>query len=77
MHLTDLIVVTRSFLKQMEKQKFGNFIFISIQGLGAPKFHHYVGTKMNSCIEYSIIKGHNKHDKYLAKFYKGKNIRFN
>ena len=33
MHLTDLIVVTRSFLKQMEKQKFGNFIFISsIQG---------------------------------------------
>ena len=51
MHLTDLIVVTRSFLKQMEKQKFGNFIFISsIQGLGAPKFHHYVGTKMNSAL---------------------------
>ncbi len=78
-HLTDLIVVTRSFLKQMEKQKFGNFIFISsIQGLGAPKFHHYVGTKMNSCIEYSIIKaGIINMTKYLAKFYKGKNIRFN
>ena len=77
MHLTDLIVVTRSFLKQMEKQKFGNFIFISsIQGLGAPKFHHYVGTKMNST-EYSIIKaGIINMTKYL-KFYKGKNIRFN
>lgn len=78
-HLTNLIIVTRSFLKKIEKQKFGNFIFMSsIQGLGAPKFHHYVGTKMNSCIEYSIIKaGIINMTKYLAKFYKGKNIRFN
>ena len=33
---------------------------------------------MNCCIEYSIIKaGIINMTKYLAKFYKGKNIRFN
>lgn len=78
-HLSDLIISTRCFTQVFLKQKFGNVIFISsIQGLGAPKFEHYKGTKMNSCIEYSIIKaGIINMTKYLAKFHKGKNIRFN
>ena len=50
----------------------------SIQGISAPKFEHYKGTKMSSGIEYSIIKaGIINMTKYLAKYFKGKNIRFN
>ena len=79
LHLSDLIIVLRSFLKQFEKQGFGSFVFLSsIQGLTAPKFEHYKGTKMNSCLEYSIIKaGIINMTKYLAKLYKRKNMRFN
>jgi len=78
-HLTDLIIISRVFIKNFINQKKGNMIFLSsIQGLGAPKFEHYVNTKMNSCLEYSIIKaGIINMTKYLAKYYKGKNIRFN
>lgn len=78
-HLSDCIIQTRSFVNQFKKQNFGNFIyFSSIQGLTAPKFDHYKGTGMNSCIEYSIIKaGIINMTKYLAKFYKKQKIRFN
>lgn len=78
-HLSDCIIQTRLFVKQFEKQSFGNFIYLSsIQGLTAPKFEHYIGTGMSSCIEYSIIKaGIINMTKYLAKFYKKQKIRFN
>lgn len=78
-HLSDCIIQTRLFVKQFKKQNFGNFIYLSsIQGLTAPKFDHYKGTGMSSCIEYSIIKaGIINMTKYLAKFYKKQNIRFN
>jgi NAD(P)-dependent dehydrogenase (short-subunit alcohol dehydrogenase family) len=78
-HLTDLIVTTRNFTKYFINQKYGNMIFLSsIQGLGAPKFEHYKNTNMSSCLEYSIIKaGVINMTKYLAKYFKNKNIRFN
>ena len=78
-HLTDLIITSRVFIKYFINQKKGNLIFLSsIQGLGAPKFDHYLNTKMSSCLEYSVIKaGIINMTKYLAKYFKGKNIRFN
>ena len=61
------------------KQKYGNLIHLSsIQGVSAPEFHHYEGTKMVSPIEYSAIKsGIISITKYLAKYYKNNNIRVN
>ena len=61
------------------KQKYGNIILISsIQGLQAPKFEHYQKTKMVSPIEYSAIKaGIIAISRYLAKYYRNKNIRVN
>ena len=50
----------------------------SIQGLSAPKFEHYEGTKMVSPIEYSAIKsGIIAITRYLAKYCKNQNIRVN
>ena len=61
------------------KQKYGNIILISsIQGLQAPKFEHYQQTNMFSPIEYSAIKsGIIAICRYLAKYYRNKNIRVN
>jgi len=53
-------------------------LFSSIQGVSAPKFHHYDGTDMSSPIEYSAIKsGIISLVKYLAKYYKNKNLNIN
>ena len=50
----------------------------SIQGVQAPKFDHYKKTQMTSPIEYSAIKsGIISMTKYLAKYYKNKNLRIN
>ena len=78
-HLSDLIINIKCITRVFIKQGYGNMILISsIQGLTAPKFHHYKGTKMTSAIEYSVIKaGIINLTKYLAKYFKGKNIRFN
>ena len=61
------------------KQGFGNLVHVSsIQGVATPKFEHYEGTSMVSPIEYSAIKsGIISITRYLAKYYKNKNIRAN
>lgn len=73
------IILSKIAIKYFLKQKFGNFINISsIQGIQAPKFDHYLGTSMISPVEYSAIKsGIISITKYLAKYYKKQNIRFN
>ena len=78
-HLSNTVIITKHFTNFFLKQKHGNIIYLSsIQGIGAPKFEHYKGTKLNSSIEYSIIKaGIVNMTKYLAKYFKGRNIRFN
>lgn len=78
-HLGGALIFSQVILKFFLKQKYGNLIHISsIQGVSSPKFEHYVGTKMNSPIEYSAIKaGLISITKYLAKYYKDKNIRVN
>jgi len=78
-HLSNIVIMTKHFTNFFLKQGHGNIVYLSsIQGIGAPKFEHYKGTKLNSSIEYSIIKaGIINMTKYLAKYFKGKNIRFN
>lgn len=77
--LGSLIIFSQRICKYFSKQNHGNIIFISsIQGLRAPKFEHYNGTKMVSPIEYSAIKaGVISISNYLAKYVKNKNIRVN
>ncbi len=63
------------------KQSYGNIINISsIYGVIAPRFDVYEGTKkeMTMPVEYAAIKSSLIHlTKYLAKYYKHKNIRSN
>ena len=60
-------------------QKHGNIINVaSIYGVIAPKFEVYEGTTMTMPVEYAAIKSAIIHlTKYLAKYFKGMNIRVN
>ena len=73
------ILFSQRMIIHFWKQGHGNLIHISsIQGVAAPKFEHYEGTNMVSPIEYSAIKsGIISITRYLAKYYKGQNIRVN
>ena len=73
------IIFSQRLISFYKAQGHGNLIHISsIQGLSAPKFEHYEGTKMVSPIEYSAIKsGVISITKYLAKYCKGEDIRVN
>jgi NAD(P)-dependent dehydrogenase (short-subunit alcohol dehydrogenase family) len=73
------ILFAQKVLEYFYKNKSGNLIFVSsIQGFMAPKFEHYKDTNITSPIEYTAAK----HSligitRYLAKYYKGNNIRVN
>lgn len=73
------IMFSKIIIKHFKEQGKGSLIHISsIQGINAPKFEHYEGTKMTSPIEYSAIKaGIISITKWLAKYYKNMNIRVN
>ena len=77
--LGSVIIFATEIAKYFEKQKHGNLVLISsIQGVRPPKFEHYKNLNMVSPIEYSAIKsGVISITKYLAKYFKGKKIRFN
>jgi len=79
LQLGTAILIAQISLKIFLKQKFGNFIMVSsIQGISSPKFEHYKNTKMSSPIEYTASKsGIISITKYLAKYYKNRNIRIN
>jgi len=78
-HLGAIIILSQCITKYFLKAKKGNLIlFSSIQGIRSPKFEHYNNLRMNSPIEYSAIKaGVISITKYLAKYFKNKNIRVN
>ena len=61
------------------KQGYGNIINIaSIYGVIPPRFEIYEDTSMINPISYAAIKSAIIHiTKYVAKYYKGKNIRVN
>ena len=79
LQLGGTILFSQKIINQFKKQGYGSLIHISsIQGISAPKFEHYVNTKMSSPIEYSAMKaGVISLTKYLAKYYKNQNIRVN
>jgi len=79
MQLGSAIIFSQRMIRHFLDNGQGNLIHISsIQSVSAPKFEHYKGTDIVSPIEYSAIKsGINMVTRYLAKYYKGKNIRVN
>ncbi len=79
MQLGGAIIFSQRIINYFQKQNQGNLIHISsIFGVQAPKFHHYEGTEMTSPIEYAAIKaGIISITRWLAKYYKNKNIRVN
>jgi NAD(P)-dependent dehydrogenase (short-subunit alcohol dehydrogenase family) len=79
MQLGGAILISKKFLSYFSANGGGDLIHISsIQGIRAPKFYHYEGTKMTSPIEYSAIKaGIISITKWLAKYYADRGIRVN
>ena len=78
-HLGGYFLVSQLFGKFFLKQGFGNIINISsIYGVTAPHFELYENTQMTMPIEYAAIKSSIIHlTKYIAKYFKNKNIRVN
>ena len=77
--LSSAFLVSQIAIDHFMKSGKGNLINLSsIQGIQPPKFWHYENTDMNSPIEYSLAKSSIiSMTKYLAKYYKNKNIRIN
>ncbi|SFV68632.1 Legionaminic acid biosynthesis protein PtmA [hydrothermal vent metagenome] len=79
LNLGGYFITSQQFTQYFQKQKYGNIINISsIYGVIAPKFEIYNGTSMTTPIEYVAIKSGLIHlTKYMAKYFKGMNIRVN
>jgi NAD(P)-dependent dehydrogenase (short-subunit alcohol dehydrogenase family) len=79
MHLGGYFNMSQQFAKYFKKQGYGNIINMSsIYGIIAPKFEIYDNTTMTMPVEYAAIKGGLNHlSKYMAKYFKGMNIRVN
>jgi post-translational flagellin modification protein A len=79
MNLGGYFLTSQQFAKYFEKQGYGNIINLgSIYGVIAPRFEVYNNTPMTMPVEYATIKSGLIHlTKYMAKYFKGKNIRVN
>jgi len=79
LHLGGYFLTNQQFADFFKKQGWGNIVNISsIYGVIPPRFEIYDNTKMTMPVEYAAIKSALIHlTKYMAKYYKGKNIRFN
>lgn len=79
MNLGGYFLTSQLFAKYFEKQGYGNIINLaSIYGVIAPHFEIYNNTPMTMPVEYAAIKSGLIHlTKYMAKYFKGKNIRVN
>ncbi|CAD7288726.1 oxidoreductase [Campylobacter suis] len=79
LNLGGYFLVSQQFAKFFSLQGYGNIINISsIYGVVAPRFEIYEGTQMTTPIEYAAIKSALLHiTKYMAKYFKGLNIRVN
>lgn len=78
-HLGGYFLTSQQFGLHFQKQGYGNIVnMASIYGVVAPRFEVYDGTKMTMPVEYAAIKSAVIHlTKYLAKYFKGSNIRVN
>lgn len=79
LHLGGYFLASQQFALYFKQQGYGNIINIaSIYGVIAPRFEIYEGTNMTMPVEYAAIKSAIIHlTKYMAKYFKGYNIRFN
>lgn len=80
MNLGGYFLTSQQFALYFKKQGYGNIVNIaSIYGVTAPNFDFYEGTNMIGVpIEYPAIKSALIHiTKYMAKYFKGLNIRVN
>jgi len=79
MNLGGYFLTSQLFAKYFYEQGFGNIINLaSIYGVIAPRFEIYDNTPMTTPVEYAAIKSGLIHlSKYMAKYFKGKNIRVN
>ena len=78
-NLGGYFLTSQQFSNYFVKQGHGNIINISsIYGVVPPKFEIYENTEMTTPVEYSAIKSALIHlTKYMAKYFKNKNIRVN
>ena len=79
LHLGGYFLSMQQFSIFFKEQGYGNIISMSsVYGIMAPRFEIYAETQMTMPVEYAAIKsGVIQLTKYFAKYYKGKNIRFN
>ena len=79
LNLGGYFTTSQQFAKYFKKQGYGNIVNISsIYGVVAPRFEIYDTTSMTMPVEYAAIKSALIHlTKYMAKYFKGMNIRVN
>lgn len=79
LNLGGYFLTSQTLARYFQKQGYGNIVNISsIYGVIAPKFEVYDNTPMTMPIEYAAIKSAIVHlTKYMAKYFKGMNIRVN
>jgi NAD(P)-dependent dehydrogenase (short-subunit alcohol dehydrogenase family) len=79
LNLGGYFLSSQKFSVFFKTQGFGNIINISsIYGVIAPKFEVYKNTNITMPVEYAVIKSALIHlTKYMAKYFKGMNIRVN
>ncbi|WP_405224925.1 oxidoreductase [Dokdonia sp. Asnod1-B02] len=79
MNLGGYFLCSQLFAKYFYRQNYGNIVNMSsIYGVMAPRFEVYDNTAMTMPVEYAAIKSGLIHlTKYMAKYFKGKNIRVN
>jgi NAD(P)-dependent dehydrogenase (short-subunit alcohol dehydrogenase family) len=79
LNLGGYFTTSQQFSKYFKQQGYGNIINISsIYGVITPKFEVYDNTPMTMPIEYAAIKSGLIHlTKYMAKYFKGMNIKVN
>jgi NAD(P)-dependent dehydrogenase (short-subunit alcohol dehydrogenase family) len=79
MNLGGYFLTSQKFSKFFKRQGHGNIINISsIYGVIAPKFEVYNNTHITMPVEYAVIKSGLIHlTKFMAKYFKGMNIKVN
>lgn len=79
LNLGGYFLASQQLALYFKDQGYGNIVNIaSIYGLIAPRFEVYENTKMTTPVEYAAIKSAVIHlTKYMAKYFKGLNIRIN
>ena len=79
LNLGGYFTTSQQFAKYFKTQGYGNIVNISsIYGVVAPRFEIYDDTSMTTPVEYAAIKSGLIHlTKYMAKYFKGMNIKVN